>query len=69
VARGWTQREVAERTGYTERYLRYVESLTFRPPARVASALAEAFGVSVPELLTWLRPADPSSDQASEAAA
>lgn len=52
LARGWTPRELAERTGLSERYVRCLDTGTTTgiPNAYTLAQLAQAFGVS----LDWL---------------
>jgi transcriptional regulator with XRE-family HTH domain len=45
--RGWTQKELAERTGCSQRAIVYYEREGKYPPAPVLAAMAGAFGLSL----------------------
>lgn len=50
-AAGFTQTELGERLGVSQRVMTYYERQTERPPAALLPTLAQALGVSVDELL------------------
>ena len=50
-ARGYTQTELGELLGLSQRMMTYYEREDGRPPARLLGQMAEALGVSVDELL------------------
>jgi transcriptional regulator with XRE-family HTH domain len=51
AAAGYTQRSLAAELGISQRMVAYYESQSDRPPAHLLPALAEAFGISVDQLL------------------
>jgi transcriptional regulator with XRE-family HTH domain len=50
-ARAFTQRDLAHRSGISQRMIAYYETHAIAPPADKASKLAEALGVSLDDLL------------------
>jgi len=55
--RGWTQKELAERTGCSQRAVVYYERDGKYPPAPVLAAMAGAFGITLDALIA---PDDPA---------
>ncbi len=62
-ARGWSRRDLAERTAISERFLADVEAGTANPSVLRLLTLAEAFGIDLPALL-----AGPVADRARHVA-
>lgn len=56
TARGWTQQELALRTGMKHQAVSRVESEEFDPRLSTLRRIAGAFGVSVSELLAGEQP-------------
>jgi len=50
-ARGFSQTDLGERVGVSQRVMTYYECQSERPPAHLLATLADALGVSVDELL------------------
>lgn len=50
-AAGYTQKELGEEVGTSQRMLAYYEAQTEHPPTKLMPALAKALGVSADELL------------------
>jgi transcriptional regulator with XRE-family HTH domain len=61
-----SQRNLAKATGVSDSYLSQVERGMYRPSARVAKALAEAFGLSPQTLYTQLGLLDEGSSVAAD---
>lgn len=51
LARGLTQRQLADRSGVSQRMIAYYETHAVAPPADKASAIAKALGVAIEELV------------------
>lgn len=51
----WTQRDLAQRVGYSEHTLRKIEADELRPSREMAEALAETLGVPPEERATFVR--------------
>lgn len=62
---GATSRDVAEATGYSQRYVQLVESLQMCPSDHAAETLALYYGITVEELRALLRPVDTPAEAAA----
>jgi transcriptional regulator with XRE-family HTH domain len=60
-ARGFTQTELGERIGLSQRMVTYYERRSGRPPAHVLPHLADALKVSVDELVGYERLEEPAA--------
>jgi transcriptional regulator with XRE-family HTH domain len=60
-ARGFTQTELGERIGLSQRMVTYYERRSGRPPAHVLPHLAAALKVSVDELVGYERLKEPAA--------
>jgi transcriptional regulator with XRE-family HTH domain len=60
-ARGFTQTELGERIGLSQRMVTYYERRSGRPPAHVLPDLAAALKVSVDELVGYERLEEPAA--------
>ena len=51
--KGWTQAELSEKVGVTEKHIQFIETANRKPSLKLATKLAKVLGVKMSELFDF----------------